>query len=169
LGQAGKWFAPYYLDIGFGESEATVQAMAGVGYSFGWGDVVAALPRLQLQVRGPIEDLSFSGPLVASGPSLPGESGTPGPSSAFFRSIANAGRWPSTSVAGEIGMSASLVASVVLAAPGAAHATARIRPTPTDPRQDTITVTMGMVAMTALVLGLVRHRPRAPSTARTPA
>lgn len=68
LGQAGKWFAPYYLDIGFGESEATVQAMAGVGYSFGWGDIVGAWRYIGYNMKsgGAIEDLSFSGPLVAA-------------------------------------------------------------------------------------------------------
>jgi hypothetical protein len=31
---------PYYVDVGTGDSDVTWQAMLGVGYAFGWGDVV---------------------------------------------------------------------------------------------------------------------------------
>jgi hypothetical protein len=34
------WFVPHYVDIGTGYSKLTWQAIAGLGYSFGWGDVV---------------------------------------------------------------------------------------------------------------------------------
>lgn len=34
------WFLPYYIDVGTGDSVHTWQALGGVGYSFGWGDVV---------------------------------------------------------------------------------------------------------------------------------
>ena len=36
LGLAERWFVPYHLDIGTGDSDLTWQAMAGVGYNFKW-------------------------------------------------------------------------------------------------------------------------------------
>jgi hypothetical protein len=36
----GKWFVPYQLDAGTGDSDSTWQAQAGIGYSFRWGDLV---------------------------------------------------------------------------------------------------------------------------------
>ena len=35
----GKWFMPYYADIGTGSSQWTWQALLGVGYRFGWGEL----------------------------------------------------------------------------------------------------------------------------------
>jgi hypothetical protein len=42
FGEDGDWFVPYYVDIGTGQSDLTWQAILGVGYSFGWGDLTAA-------------------------------------------------------------------------------------------------------------------------------
>lgn len=63
------WFAPYYADIGTGQSDLTWQAMAGVGYTFSWGDIVAAYRHLDYKFPEsfPLKDLSFSGPAVALG------------------------------------------------------------------------------------------------------
>ncbi len=63
-----RWFVPYYLDIGTGESRFTWQAIAGVGYSFGWGDVVAAWRYVDYQMKSgePLESLSFNGPGLAA-------------------------------------------------------------------------------------------------------
>jgi len=41
-GVQDKWFVPYYFDIGTGESDLTWQGVLGVGYTFGWGDLLAA-------------------------------------------------------------------------------------------------------------------------------
>jgi hypothetical protein len=64
----GKWFVPYYLDIGAGESQFTWQATAGIGYSFGWGDVVASWRYLDYQMKSgrPLEELTFNGPVIAA-------------------------------------------------------------------------------------------------------
>lgn len=64
----GRWFVPYYLDVGTGESKFTWQAMAGVGYSFGWGDVVTAWRYIDYQMKSgkPVEDINFSGPGIAA-------------------------------------------------------------------------------------------------------
>ena len=45
FGDRLQWYVPLYADIGAGDSELTWQAAAGLGYSFGWGDVVGACPR----------------------------------------------------------------------------------------------------------------------------
>ena len=39
LSEDGKWFAPYYADIGTGSKAFTWQALVGVGYAFPWGDL----------------------------------------------------------------------------------------------------------------------------------
>ena len=69
LGQDGKWFIPYYADIGGGDSDVTVQAFGGIGYAFSWGEVVAAWRYLEydLPSGGPIREMDFSGPLVGVG------------------------------------------------------------------------------------------------------
>jgi len=35
-----SWYIPYHFDIGAGDSELTAQASFGVGYRFGWGDLL---------------------------------------------------------------------------------------------------------------------------------
>jgi hypothetical protein len=42
FGSAQKWFAMYYADVGTGQSDLTWQGALGAGYSFGWGDAIAA-------------------------------------------------------------------------------------------------------------------------------
>jgi hypothetical protein len=42
----GKWYIPYYADIGTGNSNWTWQAYTGVGYRFDWGSVVLGLRNL---------------------------------------------------------------------------------------------------------------------------
>jgi hypothetical protein len=68
LGSEGKWFVPYYLDVGTGESDLTWQALTGIGYSFGWGDVVASWRYLDYKMKSGsnIESLNFNGPAVAA-------------------------------------------------------------------------------------------------------
>jgi hypothetical protein len=68
LGQSGTWFVPYYVDMGTGESSFTWQAMAGVGYSFKWGDVTAAWRYTDYKMKSgsPVENLTLSGPAIAA-------------------------------------------------------------------------------------------------------
>lgn len=66
LGAGRKWFIPYYLDFGGGESDQTWQAMAGVGYAFHWGDIVGAWRDLDYKMKsGKIENINFNGPAIA--------------------------------------------------------------------------------------------------------
>jgi hypothetical protein len=67
FGSHQSWFVPYYLDVGTGESDLTWQAMAGLGYSFDWGDVLGALRYLDYDMASgsAIKELTFNGPAVA--------------------------------------------------------------------------------------------------------
>lgn len=68
LGQGNKWFLPYYADVGTGDSDLTWQAMAGVGYAFGWGEVSGVWRHISYdQSSGhPIADMEFSGPAIGA-------------------------------------------------------------------------------------------------------
>ena len=68
LGAAGKWFVPYYLDIGTGDSQKTVQANTGLGYAFSWGDVVGSWRYIDYDMKSDatVQNLRFSGPMVAA-------------------------------------------------------------------------------------------------------
>ena len=58
---------PYYADIGAGDSDLTWQAMAGIGYSYGWGDVLLTYRHLSYDegTDGLVQDLELSGPAIA--------------------------------------------------------------------------------------------------------
>jgi hypothetical protein len=68
LGDEKKWFAPYYVDVGTGNSDLTWQATAGIGYSFHWGEVLAAWRYLDYKFKSgkPIESMNFNGPAIAA-------------------------------------------------------------------------------------------------------
>ena len=68
LGAERRWVMPWYIDIGTGDSDFTVQALAGIGYAFGWGEVMAAWRYLDYELPGdgPVSDLNFNGPLVGA-------------------------------------------------------------------------------------------------------
>ena len=64
------WFMPYYADIGGATSNFTWQALLGVGYRFGWGDVVFVVrslsynfdskdSQLDMRMTGPALGASF--------------------------------------------------------------------------------------------------------------
>ena len=59
----GKWFVPWYLDAGAGDSKLTYQAMAGIGYAFEWGDLLLAYRHLSYEQKDskPIQELQMSG------------------------------------------------------------------------------------------------------------
>jgi hypothetical protein len=68
FGEKRRWFASYYFDIGTGESSLTWQAMAGGGYSFGWGDVILAWRHIDYDMKPgkTIESVNFDGPGIAA-------------------------------------------------------------------------------------------------------
>lgn len=66
LGAKRRWFVPYYVDLGAGESQFTWQAVTGIGYSWSWGDLLAAWRNIDYDMESgrDIESLSLSGPAV---------------------------------------------------------------------------------------------------------
>ena len=63
-----QWFIPWYADVGAGSSRLTWQAMAGIGYRFGWGDLTLAYRHLAYDFHNNriASDITFSGPAVAA-------------------------------------------------------------------------------------------------------
>ena len=66
FGTNRTWFVPYYLDVGTGDSDSTLQAMAGVGYVFSWGEIKAGWRYLDYDLEAPIESLTTSGPQIGA-------------------------------------------------------------------------------------------------------
>ncbi len=68
FGNDRKWFVPFYLDVGTGATQLTWQGVAGVGYSYRWGDVTAVWRYLDFNGKSgkPIEDLNMSGPQLGA-------------------------------------------------------------------------------------------------------
>lgn len=68
LGNTQKWFIPYHVDIGTGQSDLTWQINAGIGYRFDWGALVASWRYLDYDFESgdPIQSLTLSGPLIGA-------------------------------------------------------------------------------------------------------
>jgi hypothetical protein len=66
FGDRQQWFVPFYVDAGAGDSDFTWQALGGVGYSFGWGDVLGGWRYLDYRFKSGsrLEGATFSGPMV---------------------------------------------------------------------------------------------------------
>ena len=63
-----NWFIPYYFDIGAGGSDLTLQAMAGVGYRFEWGDLLLTYRYMHYDYKSDFinSDLDIDGPLLGA-------------------------------------------------------------------------------------------------------
>jgi hypothetical protein len=69
FGSERKWFVPYYLDIGAGNSQRTWQTSAGLGYQFGWGSVTATWRYMDYQFKSStsgVQSLTLNGPAIAA-------------------------------------------------------------------------------------------------------
>jgi len=66
FGEDKKWFVPYYLDVGTGDSDLTWQGMLGAGYAFDWGDLVAVWRYLDYDMPSGdlLEDLDANGAAI---------------------------------------------------------------------------------------------------------
>ena len=64
FGADHHWIVPYHFDVGTGDSDVTWQAMVGLAYSFGWGDLGVAWRYLDydLESGGAVADMNFNGP-----------------------------------------------------------------------------------------------------------
>ncbi len=67
FGADNRWFVPYYLDVGTGQSDFTWQAMGGLGYAWQSIDFFVAYRYLDYDLGDskPFSDLSLSGPVIA--------------------------------------------------------------------------------------------------------
>jgi hypothetical protein len=65
FGPYREWFVPYYADVGTGDSDLTWQAIAGIGYSFKWGDLIGGWRYLDYNFKSSskVNDMSLSGPM----------------------------------------------------------------------------------------------------------
>lgn len=63
----GRWYVPFYLDVGTGTSDFTWQAMSGVAYAMKWGDVTLSYRYLAFYGSGDqlVESLRFKGPALS--------------------------------------------------------------------------------------------------------
>lgn len=61
-----KWYLPYHLDVGTGESDFTYQALGGIGYRFSKCEIVAGYRYLSWEYDGHniLDDLSLYGPFA---------------------------------------------------------------------------------------------------------
>jgi hypothetical protein len=68
FGSNREWFVPYYFDIGAGQSQSTLQAAAGLGYTFKWGEITAMYRYLDYRMKDNkvLQDINFGGPLLAA-------------------------------------------------------------------------------------------------------
>jgi hypothetical protein len=69
LSSDGKWYMPFEADVGGGtKSNTTANGLVGVGYKFGWGDVVLAYRYLYYDMGndGPIHNTSLAGPALGA-------------------------------------------------------------------------------------------------------
>ncbi len=59
-----KWYLPYHVDIGTGETDLTWQALGGVGYRFGKVDLVLGYRHMEWNFddNSVFDDLEISGP-----------------------------------------------------------------------------------------------------------
>ena len=68
FGARREWALPFYLDVGAGQSESTVQAAAGISYAFGWGELNTMWRYLGYRMKsgGAVQSVSFNGPMVGA-------------------------------------------------------------------------------------------------------
>jgi hypothetical protein len=66
FGNDGKWFVPFYLDVGTSQSQLTWQISGGIGYSYSWGSTFATWRYLDYKFpSGKADNISMSGPMLA--------------------------------------------------------------------------------------------------------
>lgn len=68
LTEDGRWYLPYYVDIGTGTTDFTWQAVAGIAYGMKWGDVALTYRYLEFRDSGDqlVQTLRFNGPALSA-------------------------------------------------------------------------------------------------------
>jgi hypothetical protein len=66
FGEDRKWYAPFYLDVGTGQTQLTWQIAGGIGYSYDWGSVFAMWRYLDYNFQSgkKLDDINMNGPMV---------------------------------------------------------------------------------------------------------
>ena len=66
FGDDRRWFVPFYLDVGTGQSQLTWQISGGIGYSYNWGSVFATWRYLDYNFQSgkSLDSMSMSGPML---------------------------------------------------------------------------------------------------------
>jgi hypothetical protein len=61
-----RWFIPYHVDVGAGDSDLTWQALAGVAYNASdWADITLVYRFMAWDIGGElVDDINFSGPAL---------------------------------------------------------------------------------------------------------
>jgi hypothetical protein len=68
LGAERKWFLPYYVDVGGGDSSLTWQINAGVGYKFDWGSMFATWRYLDYDFKSgtALQSMDMNGAVIGA-------------------------------------------------------------------------------------------------------
>jgi hypothetical protein len=68
FGEGGRWFAPFYVDVGTGQTQLTWQIAGGIGYSFNWGSLFAMWRYLDdnFQSGKNLDSIAMNGPLFGA-------------------------------------------------------------------------------------------------------
>ena len=63
FGEGGRWFIPWYLDVGTGQSDLTWQAIGGLGYKFSGWDLIGVYRYLDYKFQSgkKVESLDAGG------------------------------------------------------------------------------------------------------------
>jgi hypothetical protein len=66
FGDDRKWFAPFYLDVGTGQTQLTWQISGGIGYNFDWGSAFAMWRYLDYNFQSgkALTDITMNGPML---------------------------------------------------------------------------------------------------------
>lgn len=69
FGQGKRWFIPYHLDVGAGDSDLTWHAYAGIGRALSWGEIAVGWRYMEYRPEsGSLTDsVDFNGPLIGAG------------------------------------------------------------------------------------------------------
>ena len=66
FGDDRRWFAPFYADVGTGQTQLTWQISGGIGYTFDWGSAFATWRYLDYRFQSgkALEDITMNGPML---------------------------------------------------------------------------------------------------------
>jgi hypothetical protein len=68
LGDTHEWFVPYYIDVGTGQTQLTWQGIAGLGYAFSWGELIAVWRYIDYRFKSneTFGSLRMNGPAIGA-------------------------------------------------------------------------------------------------------